>query len=135
MFFLDTWVLVDFFCKGDKYESSREIINKIRNEKAVIDALVITELKYALSKKAGPEKANKTIYLLQAMSNLKIVPVVLPTAKLAADLRLKYYDKQKRAVALADMVHLATAILTDCKKFYTGDKDFEGIGEIETSII
>ena len=135
MFFLDTWVLVDYFSKGDKYKKSENVINKIKKEKAVIDTLVITELKYILSKKIGNEQTNKIIYYLQSISNLQIVPVVLPIAKLAADLRLKYYDKKKRAVAFADMIHLATAILTDCSTLYSGDPDFRDIEEIETSIL
>ena len=50
-------------------------------------------------------------------------------AALAVELRLKYYDRKKRAFSYADAIHLATALIAGCDQFYTGDSDFAGIDE------
>lgn len=65
----------------------------------------------------------------------EIVPVTSGVAKYAADLRDKYYQKGERELSYRDFIHLATAILAGCKKLYSGDPDFENIGEMNTEII
>lgn len=73
--------------------------------------------------------------MIESNESILIVPLTKEIAKTAADLRLKYYDKKIRDMSFIDAINLATGIFTGCDKFYTGDKDFDGITEIEVNNI
>ena len=79
--------------------------------------------------------ADDALYMIKNYPNIRVVPVTEDVATLAAKLRVKYYKKPERTVSYADMINLATAILTGCKKLYSGDNDFRGMEVIETEII
>ncbi|MBI2668753.1 PIN domain-containing protein [Candidatus Woesearchaeota archaeon] len=135
MIFLDSWIWIEFFAEGKKFERCKEILESVQSgrEKAMINALNITEIKYRLGK-INEELAHEQVHIIETFPNLVIVPVVLPVASLAADLRKKYFSKERR-VSYADMIHLATAILANCTVLYSGDPDFEGIEEMKTTVI
>ena len=136
MIFIDSWVWIEVFSEGERYEKAREILKTISDgEIGVISAICIAEIKYRITKKFGSDYAYEVIYLIENYPNLKIMPVTAEVAKLAADLRVKYYKKPDKTVSYADMINLATALLTGCDVLYSGDPDFEGIEEIETVII
>ncbi len=133
--FLDSWVWIEFFIEGEKFEKCKEVLVKIKEgrQNAIMSAFSIVEIKYRLS--AINEKlAHEQIHIIEAFPNLTIVPVVVPVAKLAADLRRKYYSKE-RQVSYGDMLHLATAILTGCTALYSGDPDFKDVDEVKTVIV
>jgi predicted nucleic acid-binding protein len=136
MIFIDSWILIEFFSEGMKFERAKNIIKKIEaGEKAVISTMVLTELKYRIAKKYNIRKSEEVIHEIQTFPNIKILPVSVDVAILAANLRVKYYDKDKRPLSFADVINLATAIITKCKVFYSGDPDFTDIKEIKTVIV
>lgn len=136
MMFLDSWIFIEFFSGGKWQRESEKLLERIRaGETAVISTIVLTEVKYRLAKLFGIEKADRVIYLIENFSSLSIVPLNAEVAKLAADLRLKYYDKGKRAISFADAINLATAIKTHCDVLYSGDPDFKDMDEIKTVIV
>lgn len=136
MIFIDSWVWIEVFSEGERHEKAREILNTISGgEIGVISAICIAEIKYRMTKKIGSDYANEIIYLIENYPNLKIMPVTTDVAKLAADLRVKYYKTPDKTVSYADMINLATALLVKCDVLYSGDPDFEGIEEMDTVII
>ena len=66
--------------------------------------------------------------------NLRIEPANNEITVLAGRLRYKYYKNKQREISYLDCIHLATAILTKCKKFVTGDKDFKDVKELEIEV-
>lgn len=135
MFFIDSWVWIDFFAEGEKHNESRKVLDDIIRSKAIINPIVLCEVRYRLSKKVGIEKAQDIIDLIEQIPNLYIVPVNSEIGKYAADLRLKYYQPKIREMSYSDALNLATAIKTGCKTLYSGDPDFQNIKEIQTIII
>ncbi|MBI4895660.1 MAG: PIN domain-containing protein [Candidatus Aenigmarchaeota archaeon] len=128
MIFLDSWIFIEYFSKKDNKECIR-----IMEDKSVklITTTVLLEVKYRLTKLFDLERANYAMQIIEGLDNLKIMPVTKEIADLACDLRLKYYSDKRRDLSYIDTINLATSIITGCDKFYTGDKDFNGINEIE----
>jgi predicted nucleic acid-binding protein len=136
MIFIDSWIWIELFSEGEKHKKAREILKTVSDgEAGVISAICIAEIRYRLSKKLGSSHANEVTYLMENYPNLKIMPVTTDVAKLAADLRVKYYKKPDKMVSYADMINLATALLAKCDVLYSGDPDFKGIDEIKIGII
>jgi predicted nucleic acid-binding protein len=136
MIFIDTWVFVEFFSEGEKFKRVEKIINKIKSgKKTVTSTMVLTELKYIIAKRYGIRKSDEVIHQILTLPNIKILPVSMDVALLAASLRIKYYHKEKRPLSYGDVINLATALIANCKVFYSGDPDFKGIEEIKTIII
>jgi predicted nucleic acid-binding protein len=136
MIFIDSWVLIEFFSEGTEFEKAKNTIERmIRSENVVISAMVIAELKYRIAKKYSIKKSDEAIYKIQGLPNVKILPITTDVAILAADLRIKYYDKENRPVSYADMINLATAVMMKCDRFYSGDPDFKDMEEIKTVVL
>lgn len=126
MIFIDTWIWLEFL--GGSSGVSNDIVlmpYKITSTAALL------EVKYHATKKFGPENAEKIMYLIENDNSTTILPLNIRIAKMAADLKLKYYDKKERPISFIDCINLATAISSGCRKLYTGDPDFDGISEIE----
>lgn len=135
MIFLDSWIFIEFFAEGGKKKEVESILSEVKKgSKAIISTLVLTEVKYRIGKKFSPEIGSEVVYFIENFPNIKIVPIVSGIAKLAADLRLKYYSK-KRKLSFIDTINLATALVSKCEEFYSGDPDFEDIEEIKIKII
>ncbi|MBS3099279.1 PIN domain-containing protein [Candidatus Pacearchaeota archaeon] len=135
MIFLDSWIWIEYFSDGEKLKESTEILEDITIEQGgVISTMVLTEVKYRIAKKFDVTKADWVITLIENFSNIKIIPVTKEIAKLSANLRLKYCNKT-RNISYGGCINLATALLTSCKTFYSGDPDFKGIEEIKTVIV
>ena len=88
MIFLDSWILIEYFSQDEKYTEVEKIFRG--NEKIVISTTVILEVKYRISKKFGIEKADSVINVIENFPDISIVPISIDTAKLAADMRIKY---------------------------------------------
>ncbi len=135
MFFLDSWVWIEFFSKGSRWKKAEHVMAYLQNEKWIVSSTVLMEIRYQFLRKCGKEKADQVIHIIESFENLEIVPVTSGVAKYAADLRDKYYKKGEKELSYGDAIHLATAILIGCKKLYSGDPDFENIDEMDTEII
>lgn len=135
MFYLDSWVWIEFFSRNEAWKQARDILAKLERNKGVLSTIALMEVKYVLKRKFEKEKANRVLGVILSFDNLLILPVSTKVAIYAADLREKYYQKREREFSYGDGVHLATAVLADCKKLYSGDSDFRDIDEIETCII
>lgn len=136
MIFLDSWIWLEFFTEGEKQTEADKILESVnKNLTAATSAAALTEIKYIIAKRFGIERSETVLQIIENMPNLSIVPVSSGAAKLAADLRLKYYKKSIREISYIDAINLAIALLTNCNKFYTGDPEFRGIKEIEVVIV
>jgi len=135
MIFLDSWIFLEYFLRGEKANLAEKVIdNVIRKDRAVTSATALLEVKYRIAKKFGLERAEEAAVTIQNISNLSILPVTVDIAKLAATLRMKYYTPENQ-LSFIDTIHLATAVLTNCNRFLTGDKDFIAAEEIKVEII
>ena len=133
MIFLDSWIWLELYSESEKWKKCEEII--LLKDKKCISAMVLLEIKYKGTKKFGLEKTNKMINHIEEDKDIKIIPLTKEIAKLAASLKLKYYDRIKKDLSYGDVINLATAILTNCKILYSGDSDFSNIEEIKTIIV
>lgn len=135
LIFLDSWIWLEFFTSGSKAEKCFQLLSEIRDGKkrALMSAFSVAEIYYRLA--AIDERlAQEQIHLIEVFPNVEIIPVFVPIAKLGAQLRKKYYGKEKQ-VSYGDMINLATAVLGGCSVLYSGDPDFEGIDELTTVVI
>ena len=135
MFFIDSWIWIEFFSEDDRYKKAEKVIEKLQEKEGVISTTVLMEVKYRIKKKYDRELSDKVIHIIEAFDNLNILPVTSEVAKYAADLRDKYYEKNQKELSYADAIHLATAVLADCEILYSGDPDFKDIYEIETEVV
>lgn len=135
MFFIDSWIWIEFFSEDDRYKEAEKVIEKLQEKEGVISTTVLMEVKYRIKKKYDRELSDRVIHIMEAFDDLNILPVTSEVAKYAADLRDKYYKRKEKELSYADTIHLATAVLTDCEVLYSGDPDFEDIDEIETEIV
>lgn len=133
MIYMDSWIFLEFFSQNEKWTECEAIIKN--SEKKVLSAIALMEIKYRGIKKFGAMDTKKILHKIKSSENISIIDVTKEIAELAADLRIKYYDKENKPVSYADMINLATAVMMKCDKFYSGDTDFEDIEEIKTVIL
>ena len=132
LIFLDTSIWLEYLANTEKSDMCKEIIHS--KARIVISTAALMELRYHGIKKFGLEKTAEIMTLIES-SDILIVPLAKEIARYSADIRLKYYNREKKAISFIDAVNLATAILTNCDKFFSTDKDFEGVDEIKVEII
>lgn len=130
---LDTWIFLEYYSFGPKREKCEKLI--FGKEKRIISTIVLMEVVYKSTKKLGKIKTKEIIRDIIGSTSTILVDVDRNIAEKAANLRLKCYKKDKRELSYSDCIHLATAILSKCKKFYSGDPDFKGIKEIPVEIV
>lgn len=133
--FLDSSVFLDYFLGGPKKEKSRNFIYNIvyKKIKGIINSICILEVKYHIVREKGHDKAEDAIFFIKNIENLEIVYITDVIAERAADIRIKYYSKDK-PMSFADALHIATAIEKNCSKIITADSDFSGIAEMKAEI-
>ena len=134
---LDTYVFLDLFSGDSRLEGKvKTYMEKVMEGKikAVISSTVFSELFYHVAKKWGVEKADERVSFITSYPNLRTEPANNEITVLAGRLRYKYYKYKQREISYLDCIHLATAILTKCTKFVTGDKDFKDVEEIEVEV-
>ncbi len=134
MFFIDSWIWLEYLLKGKKAKNSEAIIEKLRLERGIISTFVLTEVRYRITQKFGIHSSNHFLQIINSLPNLSVLPLTSTVAVYAADIRSKYYTKENQ-LSYGDSVHLATAILSACNTFYTGDPDFIAIKGINVEII
>ncbi len=130
---LDSSVFLDYFLKGPKLEKARKIIQNLNNStlKGCISSVCLMEIKYHVIRERGHNSAEEVMFFIKRMNTIEIVALNDQIAERAADIRVKYYSKE-RPLSFADAVHIATAIEKDCSKIITADSDFDDIKEIRT---
>lgn len=133
MIYLDSWIFLEYLTLGIKYEKCKKLI--LNKQTKIISPIVLMEVKYKATKKRGRKNTREFLHKIITDPLAVIVNVDKKVAEKAANLRLKYYKKGERELSYSDCIHLATAILSKCKKFYSGDTDFKGIKEIAVGII
>lgn len=130
---LDSWIFLEYYSFGPKHAKCEKLI--FGDEKKIISTIVLMEVVYKSTKKLGKIKTKEIIRDIISSTSTLLVGVDRNTAEKAATLRLKYYKENERELSYSDCIHLATAILSKCKKFYSGDPDFKGIKELQVEII
>lgn len=133
MIYLDSWIFLEYLTSGSKYEKCKKLL--LGKQIKIISSIVPMEVKYKATKKRGRKNTNEFLRKIVTDKSTIIINVDRKVAEKAASLRLKHYKKKKRELSYSDCIHLATSILTKCKKFYSGDPDFKGIKEIPIEII
>lgn len=133
MIYLDSWIFLEYFTSGLKYEKSRKLI--LSKKTKVISPIVLMEVKYRATKKRGRKNTAEFLHKIITNPSIVVINVDRKIAEKAATLRLKYYKKNVQEFSYSDTIHLATAILSKCSRFYSGDPDFKNIKEIKTIVI
>jgi predicted nucleic acid-binding protein len=134
-FFADSWIFLEFFQDDDKASEAEAVLERIGDAEAIVAATVLLEVRYHVRRRFGVEAADSVIAAIESFEQLDVLPVTRAVSVRAADLRAKYYDRNECPLSYADAIHLATAVLTDCERLYTGDPDFAGVDEIEVTVI
>ena len=133
---LDSSIFLDYLLETEKRKTARVVVMDILSGKnqGVLSAIALTEIKYRIMKLFGHDKAEEAIFLIKNSSNLKIVPMSEEIAENAADVRFKYYGRNKNEMSYADAIHIATALKVKCDMIITSDADFEPVSEIKVQI-
>ena len=136
MMYLDSWIWLSYFSDDITAKKVEKLLKQLQDGKrAVFSTLGLTEVLYVMRRKGGKGAATRIHQIITSFSELVLLPVTEEVAVLAAELRDKYYDKKHRALSYADAVHLATASLSGCERFYTGDPDFSDVSEVRVELI
>ena len=130
---LDSWIFLEYFVAGPKYKKCKELV--LSRATKIISVAVLMEIKYKGTKIAGKIKVKRFLNDIKINPSVRIVDVDTEIAERAATIRLNYYRKGKRELSYSDCIHLATAIVSKCKKFYSGDPDFKGINEMPIEVV
>lgn len=106
---------------------ARELIKETidRDNTIVISSMFFTEF---LTGRQGEYNLEKLLSRMDAVNNLELEIVHPLNAIYAGELRQKY------KLRTPDAIHLATAIKSGCKTFWTGDKRLQKVKEIEVMI-
>jgi len=136
--FLDSWVWLEFVFDGDSADEAESVIERADSPDVggLVAPTVVSEVSYRVRRVEDEETAEETIRAIRDFEHVESMPVVDDIGEYAAELRFEYYEPGERELSYADAIHLATAVVHgDCDTLYTGDPDFEGIGEIETVVL
>ena len=133
---LDSHVFLDYFLQSDRRAKAESFISLILTGKSLgfVSTIALAEIKYKMLKLFGHEKAGNAIFLIKNSPNMSIIDVNHNIAEMAADIRHKYYKKNKNEMSYADAIHVSTAITSNCDVLITGDPDFKEIQEIKIEI-
>lgn len=135
MLCLDSYVIMDVLSDNkEKALKAQKYLTEAGARGGIISSTVLAEVFFHVARRNTVDNASKAITFIKSMENLHIVDANQDISILAGELRHKYYKKSQKELSYLDCIHLATAINKNCNKFITGDKDFEGIEEIETEV-
>lgn len=135
MIFIDSWVWIEYFSEDERWREAEKVLQKVEREKGFVSSRVLAEVRYRILRKFDAEKADRVLNTIESFENLQVMPVSAEVAKYGADLRNKYYQRGEKELSYADAIHLATAVMAQCKKLYSGDSVFLDIDEIKTEVI
>jgi predicted nucleic acid-binding protein len=113
---------------------SKKAEEHIKNNSGVVSSILLTELAFHVRIRKGKTRMEEVLFYIQSLPNIEIVPVNEEIATLAARIRAKYFKKIEKRLTYFDCIHIATAIVTQCEKFITGDKGFKDINDIKIEI-
>ncbi len=133
MICLDSWIFLEYYSLGPKREKCERLIFDKR--KKIISTIVLMEIIYKATRKLGKIRTKEITRNIIGSTSITLVNADRDIAEKAANLRLKYYKTGTRELSYSDCIHLATAILSKCKKFYSGDPDFNGITEMPIEVV
>lgn len=111
-----------------------ECIDTARKAGGVMSTIGLTEVDYITQRELDRETADQLTSALEDFEEIHLVPVTSEIALYGSELRAKYYERRGREISYADVIHIATAVLTGCETIHTGDSDFSDLDEIETEI-
>ncbi len=138
MIFLDSWVWLEFLFEGEQDETAFSLIERANSpeEGGLITPPVLSEVGYRMRVEMGETAGREAVETIRDHEYVESFPVGDELAAYAAELRHDYYERRDCEISYADTIHLAAATVhDDCHTFYTGDSDFEEIGEIETVVL
>lgn len=138
MIFLDSWVWLEFVFEGEKAADAEAVIEKANSpdEGGLITPTVLAEVAYRVRRVEDGKTAREVVAAIQDYEHIESIPVVDEIGTYAAELRAEYYQPGERELSYADTIHLAVASLhEECHTLYSGDSDFENLGEIETVVL
>lgn len=130
--YLDTNLYIAFFegVVDVSLKVEKLILDSIEKETFIIASpLIITELLVAPLREKENELSEVYKNLGNYIRNMVFVDFSLKISKTAAYLRAKYN------LATPDCIHLATAIESGAKIFYTSDKRIKKVNEIKVELI
>jgi predicted nucleic acid-binding protein len=130
--YFDTFVFMDLLSGNQDFMKKAE--NCIKNSSGVVSSVLLAELFYHLRTKKSRETAEQVIFYIQSLPNIEIIPVSEEIAILAGKLRARYRKRIAKQLTYFDCIHLATALVCECRKFVTGDSGFRDVKEIEMEI-
>ena len=121
MLLIDTNVLVSVLLKQNRYEESRELLNKVNelNLRMFISDFAVYSISLLLNKRGEDRVFNRFVQYLEASSNLSIYRLQ-PS-------ELKEVYKLKQKLDLDDKIHYYIAKKKKAK-LITYDKDFKKTG-------
>ncbi len=105
--------------------AARSVLGKASRKGAVVSALLVQEVLsgFALS---GPKNLQLAQQAIAAMDNVKFIPATSEICSKAAELTGRY----GKNIYGYDAIHLATAINSAAKEFYTNDHTLIKIGKV-----
>ncbi|MBI2580170.1 MAG: PIN domain-containing protein [Candidatus Aenigmarchaeota archaeon] len=133
--YLDTFVFMDILSGSEYAGPAKSYIEMMRKgATGVVSSVLFAELSFHLTKRKGKDKAEEVLIYIQSLPNVEIVPVSEEIAKKAGRLRARYAGRIQKKLTYFDCIHLATAVLSQCNKFVTGDRGFSDIKDIEVEV-
>lgn len=129
---LDTAPFIYYIEKNDKYfQLLKPLFTKIDSFKitAITSTITLIEVLVFPKKEGNIDLENKYSNILLNNSNLEIVPIDIPIASKAAEIRVLYEIKTP------DAIQIATAIINDCDTFLTNDYTLKKVKEISVLVI
>ena len=75
MIFLDSWIWLELFLEGKKFEKVKKLLEKVKigKEKGVITSLVLAEVKFNIEKRIGSKEAEDVIFYIENFPHFEIV--------------------------------------------------------------
>ncbi|MBI2971396.1 MAG: PIN domain-containing protein [Candidatus Aenigmarchaeota archaeon] len=119
---------------NERVAKAQKYLAEVKLKGGTVSATALAEVFFHIARRRDEESASKAMTFIKSIENLKIVDAGEKTSILAGALRAKYYKSRQREISFLDCIHLATGIVTNCKKFISGDRDFEGIEEIHVEV-
>jgi predicted nucleic acid-binding protein len=129
---LDTAPLIYYIEKNDKYfRLLKPLFTKIDSLTitAITSTVTLVEVLVFPKKEGNIELENQYLEILLNNFNLEIIPIDIPIAIKAAEIRALYDIKTP------DAIQLATGIVNGCDTFLTNDYTLKRIKEISVLVI
>lgn len=130
-FYLDTYVFMDILSTRPEFaEKAMKYLATVRSgTPAAISSALFAELAYHIARRGNEDAIEEIRFLIESLPNITVEEAHDDICVLAGKLRAKY-----RELTYFDCIHLATAVLTKCTQFVTGDRKFQGVEELRIEL-